>query len=165
MWKISDVIGDVREHKIVKPNMFQKQKMSVIRRAIYILKDALKKQGFSSEEIDSKILLFNAKSVKESGMYKHTRAEAIIDEGLTKGFWLDEKYLEEGSFSDLLETTLHELCHKVGGDSSAEFSYKLTDVNRAVLDEILHNASVRQKLQALDVIWKEITENAAQHTT
>lgn len=164
MWTINDVIGDVREHKIIKPNMFQKQKMSVIRRAIYILQNALKKQGFSKEEIDTRILLFNAKATEESGMYKHTRAEAIIDDGLTKGFWLDEKYLEEGSFSDMLETTLHELCHKVGGDTSSEFSYKLTDVNRAVLDEILHNSLVRQQLQALDVIWKEITENAAKHT-
>lgn len=164
MWTINDVIGDVREHKIIKPNMFQKQKMSVIRRAIYVLQNALKKQGFSKEEIDTRILLFNAKATEESGMYKHTRAEAIIDDGLTKGFWLDEKYLEEGSFSDMLETTLHELCHKVGGDTSSEFSYKLTDVNRAVLDEILHNSLVRQQLQALDVIWKEITENAAKHT-
>ena len=164
MWTINDVIGDVREHKIIKPNMFQKQKMSVIRRAIYVLQNALKKQGFSKEEIDTRILLFNAKATEESGMYKHTLAEAIIDDGLTKGFWLDEKYLEEGSFSDMLETTLHELCHKVGGDTSSEFSYKLTDVNRAVLDEILHNSLVRQQLQALDVIWKEITENAAKHT-
>lgn len=164
MRTIEDLIGEVREHKIVKPNLYQRQKMSIIRRAIYVLKEALKKQGFSKEEIDTRILLFNAKAVEESGMYKHTRAEAIIDDGLTKGFWLDVKYLEEGSFSDLLETTLHELCHKAGGDSSASFSYKLTDVNRAVLDEILHDASVRQKLQALDVIWKEVTEKAAQHT-
>lgn len=164
MWTINDVVGDVRDHKIVKPNLFQKQKMSIIRRAIYVLKEALKKQGFSKEEIDTRILLFNKKAVEESGIYKHARAEAIIDEGRTKGFWLDETYLNEGSFTDILETALHELCHKVGGDSSAEFSYKLTDVNRGVLDEILHDASVRQKLQALDIVWKEVTEKAIQHT-
>ena len=137
--------------------------MSIIRRAIYVLREALSKQGFSNEEINTKILLFNAKSVEESGMYKHTRAEAIIDEGLSKGFYLDKQYLEEGSFSELLETALHELCHKVGGDSSAAFSYKLTDVNREVINEILQNQSVRQQLQALDILWKEVTEQAAKN--
>ena len=163
MRSIKDLIGEVRDHQIIKPNLYQRQKMSIIRRAIYTLRDALKKQGFSNEEIDTRILLFNAKSPHENVMYNHTRAEAIIDNNVSKGFYLDQKYLEEASFSDLLETTLHELCHKVGGDSSATFSYKLTDVNRAVLDEILHNSSVRQQLQALDILWKEVTEQAAKN--
>jgi hypothetical protein len=164
MRTIKDLIGEVRDHKILKPNKLEEQKISIIRRAIYILKNALKKQGFSNEEIDTRILLFNAKSTQESEMYKHTLAEAIINDGKSKGFYLDKKYLEEGSFSDLLETTLHELCHKVGGDSSAAFSYKLTDVNRSVLDEILHNSLVRQQLQALDTLWKEVAEEAAKKT-
>ena len=81
-----------------------------------------------------------------------------------KKFYIEKNWKLNGKFADNLEVALHELCHKVGGDSSAEFSYKLTDVNKKVIDEILNNSQVRKELQALNVLWDEISKKAAQQS-
>ncbi|MCQ2738774.1 MAG: hypothetical protein MJ237_00945 [bacterium] len=41
------------------------------------------------------------------------------------------------NFAHVLETTLHELSHKVGGDGSKVFGYKLTSVNEEALKQII----------------------------
>ena len=164
MRTIKDLIGEVRDHKVVIPDEFQIKKMAIIKQALKSLSKALEKVGFSKEEIDTKILMFSKENLSESGIYKTTNAEAIIDNGISKGFWVDKKFLEMAPFADNLEVALHELCHKVGGDSSAEFSYKLTDVNKKVIDEILNNSQVRKELQALNVLWDEISKKAAQQS-
>ena len=86
-------------------------------------------------------------------------AEAIIDRGTSKGFWIDKDYLNNSKLSDILETALHELSHKAGGDETAEFSYKLTDVNSDAIGQILTDIQTRNKLQALNRLWDEISTN------
>ena len=58
--------------------------------------------------------------------------------------------------SELLETALHELSRKVGGDESAEFSYKLTNVNRDTITHILNDVVAKENIQALSRIWDEL---------
>lgn len=70
----------------------------------------------------------------EHGHYKDCLAEAITEKDKSKGFWIDKTYLNETEFSDALETALHELSHKAGGDETRKFSYKLTDVNACVIE-------------------------------
>ena len=89
-------------------------------------------------------------------MYDDALAEAILDNGTSKGFWIDKSYLDRASFSDVLETALHELSHKAGGDGSANFSYKLTNVNRDAIDEILGDGMVRRELQVLADMWTDL---------
>ncbi|MBE7712490.1 MAG: hypothetical protein E7Z87_01955 [Cyanobacteria bacterium SIG26] len=164
MRTIKELIGEVRNHEVVIPNEFEMPKIAIIKQALKSLSKALEKVGFSKEEIDTKILMFSKENLSESNMYKTTNAEAIIDNGISKGFWVDKKFLEMAPFADNLEVALHELCHKVGGDSSAEFSYKLTDVNKKVLEDILNDPKVRKELQALNILWDEVSKKAAQQS-
>ena len=98
---------------------------------------------------------------KEARLYSSTLAEAITDGGTSKGFWIDRNYLDSANFSDVLETALHEISHKVGADETMEFSYKLTNVNQRVIQQILEEPITRNELQALGKLWKEYTTPAA----
>ncbi len=155
MTEVADLMKDIRDHNPIKPNDIEKQKIAIIKEALEALKPSLEKH-FSAEEVDSKIYLFDASSNSEAKMYKNTCAEAIINAGRSIGFWIDQKYLNNSTFGDVLETALHELCHKDGGDSSSYFSYKLTDVNAAVLKEIVDNPEVLIKLQELNKLWENL---------
>ena len=74
----------------------------------------------------------------------------------SKVFWIDQKYLRESDFSKILETSLHELSHKIGGDESSVFSYLLTEVNGSVLKQLVEDPMTRAELKMLNKIWKEI---------
>lgn len=65
--------------------------------------------------------------------------------------------MSKSEFSDVLETALHELSHKVGGDESAAFSYKLTDVNSQAIHQMMNDVQSKNELQALNRIWNELT--------
>lgn len=156
MRSLHELVGDASNHDVVAPDEISKKK-------ILILKDALKRltslEGthFTPEELDTKIYLFNANGAKESSMNKGTLAEAIIENGRSKGFWIDKSYLDSASFADTLETALHELSHKAGGDESSNFSYKLTDVNRDTIKQLLNNPEIHRELQALAQIWESLS--------
>lgn len=157
MQTIKELMGDVRKHDPIKPDELQTKKILVLKEAIQNLGKTLKNKEFTPEELDTKIYLFNNKSLNESRMYSSTKAEAIIDKGTSKGFWIDKDYLDKSEFSDVLETALHELSHKVGGDESAEFSYKLTDVNSQAIHQMMNDVQSKNELQALNRIWNELT--------
>ena len=123
---IRDILGDARAHDVVIPNDNQKKKILILKEALKKLSPSLKDKHFTADELDTKIYLFDRTSVKDRKMYSDCNAEAITDNGVSKGFWIDKSYLDKSSFSEVLETALHELSHKAGGDESAEFSYKLT---------------------------------------
>ena len=91
-------------------------------------------------------------------MYQDTNAEAIIENEVSKGFWIDKEYLDNASFTDVLETALHELSHKVGGDGNADFSYKLTNVNSATINQIMTNPLTRTELGALQTLWNNLAK-------
>ena len=158
---IKDLVGDARKHDPVKPTEAQMKKIAVLKEAIQKLAPSLKAEGFTPSEIDTKIFLFNNSASKEARLYSSTLAEAITDGGTSKGFWLDRNYLDRADFSEVLETALHEISHKVGGDESMEFSYKLTDVNKRAIQQILEEPITRNELQALSRLWKEYTTPAA----
>lgn len=156
MKTIRDVMGDARAHEPVMPNEIQNKKIVLLKEAIRNFSSSLEKKHFTPEELDTKIYLFDKNASKENKMYEETLAEAITDNGVSKGFWIDKSYLDSASLSHVLETALHELCHKAGGDETAAFSYKLTRVNRDAIAQILNDADIRTKIQALSKIWEDL---------
>lgn len=155
MQTIHELIGEARNHDVVIPNEIQKKKILVLKEALNKLKPALEEKHFSPDEMNTHIYMFDNTAAKEKD-YQDTLAEAIIDRGTSKGFWLDKNYLDRARLSDVLETALHELSHKVGGDESAEFSYKLTDVNRNAIAQIINNSQTKFELQSLSSIWDSL---------
>ena len=151
---IRELMGDARAHDVVKPTEIQEKKLKILKEAIRILGRNMEGKHFSAEEIDTKIFIFDAKSAKDSKLYGDTRAEAIIDGGVTKGFWIDKEYLDNGNFSEILETCLHELSHKAGGDETAAFSYQLTRVNADAIDALINNVPALHEIQALTKLWE-----------
>lgn len=161
MQTIKDLIGDARKHDPVQPTVAQMKKLAVLKEALKKLAPSLRAEGFSADEINTKIFLFNNTTRRESKLYSSTLAEAITDGGQSKGFWIDRAYLDSADFSEVLETALHEISHKVGGDESMEFSYKLTDVNKRAIQQILEEPKTRSELQALSRLWKEYSATPA----
>lgn len=157
MQTIKDLIGDARAHEVVVPNDIQKKKIIILKEALQKLAIPLKDKHFTADELDAKIFLFDRTSAKDSKLHSDALAEAIIDKGVSKGFWIDKGYLDKADLYEVLETALHELSHKVGGDESMAFSYKLTDVNRDAIAHILNNAADRAELQELSSIWKNLS--------
>lgn len=159
MQTIHDLMGDARTHEIVIPDANQTKKILILKEALNNLSNSLKGKHFDPEELDAKIYLFSNKGNKDKKLYSDTMAEAIIDRGTSKGFWIDRDFLDSNNLSEVLETALHELSHKAGGDETAEFSYKLTDVNSDAIGQILTDIQTRNKLQALNRLWDEISTN------
>ncbi len=154
---IRNVLGDARAHDVVIPNDVQKKKILILKEAINKLSPSLKDKHFSSDELNTKIYLFDRNSIKDRKMYSDCNAEAIVDNHVSKGFWIDKNYINSASFSDALETALHELSHKAGGDESADFSYKLTEVNKDAIDQLLNDIKSRNEMQALNTLWENLS--------
>ena len=161
MQTIKNLMGDARKHDPIKLTEAQMKKIAVLKEAIKKLAPSLKAEGFAPAEIDTKIFIFNNTKPKESRLYASALAEAITDGGASKGFWIDKNYLDSANFSEVLETALHEISHKVGGDETAEFSYKLTNVNKRVIQQILEEPQTRSELQALGKLWEKYTQTPA----
>lgn len=153
---IRDILGDARAHDVVIPNDNQKKKILILKEALNKLSPSLKDKHFTADELDTHIYMFDRTSAKDSKMYSDCNAEAIIDKGVSKGFWIDKSYLDRSSFSDVLETALHELSHKAGGDESAEFSYKLTNVNKDAIGQLINDIQARHEMQALNNLWNSL---------
>lgn len=156
MQTIKDLLGDARAHDVVIPNEIQKKKILILKEALRKLAPSLEGEHFAPEELNSKIYMFDRLSGRDSRLHSDALAEAIVDNGVSKGFWIDKNYLDTANFSEVLETALHELSHKVGGDESAEFSYKLTNVNKKAIGQLLDDAQARNEIQALASIWDSL---------
>lgn len=156
MQTISGLMGEARAHEAVVPNDVEKKKILIIKEALNKLAPSLKENEFTDDEINTSIYMFNRFSDKDKKMYSNSIAEAIVDNAVSKGFWLDRNYLKTADFSDVLETALHELSHKVGGDESSDFSYQLTNVNKSVINQIVNNVKTRNEMQAMNTLWDSL---------
>lgn len=161
MKSAADFVQDARAHGSFVPTDIQTKKIGILRTAVQKFAKYLGKE-FEPSELNPKIYLFDAKSVNEARTYEDTLAEAIIERGTSRGFWIDRKYLNETSFPDALSTTLHEMTHKAGGDSSAEFSYKLTDVMKKVTEAISDgkNPTLGVEMSNMQKLWNELSAAA-----
>lgn len=153
---IRDIMGDARAHDVIIPNDTQKKKILILKEALRKLSPSLKDKHFTADELDAHIYMFDRTSSRDSRLHSNALAEAIVDIGVSKGFWIDKGYLNRASFNDVLETALHELSHKAGGDESAEFSYKLTDVNKDAIGQLLDDIKSRNEIQALASLWSSL---------
>lgn len=155
---IKDATIEIEDaHKVIQPTSKEEQKIGIIRLAMEELSDAIRKDGkFNRHETIPKIYIFN--KLKEEDKGSNLLAEAILNEDAKtfEGFWIEKNYLNRTSFSDALETALHEMCHKYGGDESSEFSYKLTDVNSRVLGKITEDSQTALTMKILNEMWNEI---------
>lgn len=160
MADIADLVTKAREHQPLEPTEDEETKIIILKRALNLLSN-LMNNHFTPSELDTKVHIFNRKSKKENSIdnYDSTLAEAIIDYKESKGFWIDRTYLSNAKFSHVLETALHELSHKAGGDGSKEFGYKLTDVNQEAFTQIIKNPKIAEELRILDSIWEELNSN------
>lgn len=152
---IAEVIGEARNHDVIIPNDIQKKKILVLKEAIKKFTPSLKDKHFTPDELDTKIYLFDSTADREKKMYSGTLAEAIVDKGVSKGFWIDRDYLDRASLHEVFETALHELSHKDGGDGSVDFGYKLTNVNREVIGQF-EDIITQQDFVALSEIWNKL---------
>lgn len=153
---IRDVLGDARAHDVVIPNDVQKKKILILKEALRKLSPSLEGKHFTASELDAHIYMFDRTASRDRRLHSNCNAEAILNSGVSKGFWIDKGYLDRASFNDVLETALHELSHKAGGDESAEFSYKLTDVNADAIGQLLNDIKSRNEIQALASLWSSL---------
>lgn len=159
MNSISNLIKKAQQHEVLEPTETEKQKIQILKRALKLFSN-LEGTHFLNRELDTKIYIFDRKSKKENSIdkYENTIAEAIIDSDThsCKGFYIDREYINKNDFGRVLETTLHELSHKEGGDGSKDFGYKLTSVNGNVFDQIFNEHKVAEELRILNDIWKKL---------
>ncbi len=156
MPKISDLFGDSSAHNVIIPNEIQKKKILILKEAINKLSTSLRCASFKPDEINTKIYMFDAEKDKYKRFFSNVNAEAIVDNHVSKGFWIEKNYLDKTSFPDALETAIHELCHKAGGDGSEAFSYKLTDTNSYVIEQLLAEPDTRTEILSLLKLWNSL---------
>ncbi|MCD8024306.1 MAG: hypothetical protein LUE64_02095 [Candidatus Gastranaerophilales bacterium] len=90
---------------------------------------------------------------------KNTLGEAIISGEYTKqydGHWIDKGHLDEASFHELISTWLHEISHKSGGDGTAAFTYKLTDLIASLTNTFTNNPETRANLSAIEAVYNNL---------
>lgn len=162
MQTIRELMGDARKHDPIQPTRTQLKKIAILKEALKKLAPSLEGKHFTPEELDTKIFLFDNKTSRESRLYSSALAEAITDRGVSKGFWIDKKYFDQGDFSEVLETALHELSHKAGGDESSNFSYYLTGVNQQALKQIITDPQTRLELRTLNKLWQDCNLEACE---
>ena len=163
MKTISELVETARKHEVLAPAKNEEAKILIIKRALNLFTNLLDKH-FSNDELDAKIYIFDGKSKKENSIdnYDNVSAEAILwnedNANLCKsrGFYIDRGYINNNGFAQVLETALHELSHKAGGDGTKSFGYKLTQVNECVLAQIAGNHKIADELRILDDIWKQL---------
>ena len=157
MTDISDMVALAKAHQPLQPTKAEVTKIMILKRALNLLSN-LAHVHFTPEELDTKVYVFDGKSKRENSIntYKHVIAEAIIQYKESKGFWIDREYLSKLIFPDFLESALHELSHKVGGDGDKDFGYKLTHVNGDAIAQIVKNPKIAEELRILNDIWDEL---------
>lgn len=176
MQDLSDFMNASRNHSAFVPDAIQTKKIGLIKEALSSLSKRLKNdEFFDAKELNPKIYLFDRFNSKEAKSSGNALAEAIIKDkksyidgnnkwvtepARSDGFWVDRGYLNSVSFEEFLSTALHELTHKSGGDGSAEFSYKLTDVLTKVIESNVGDSDTVQELKVIKKLWNEISKNS-----
>lgn len=155
----SNILKKSKTHKALEPTNTERTKIVIIKRALNLL-SRLKDVHFTEDELDAKIYIFDGKSKRENEInnYKYVYAEALINYQKQKsyGFWIDKTYLNKAKFAHILETALHELSHKAGGDGDEKFGYKLTNVNQEAILQIIQDPKIAQELRILNDIWEKL---------
>ena len=154
MRSVDELVSETRKHKPLEPTQSEKNKILILQEAIQLLAPVLKEDNlFTDDELKAKIFIYDRKASNEDPAYKDVTGEAIIKDRKTLGFWLDRNAMKKDGFSTALSTSLHELTHKFGGDESASFSYKLTDVMQKVFAAINNNPNLALQLKVLEKAW------------
>ncbi|MDD3419637.1 MAG: hypothetical protein PHE78_03435 [Candidatus Gastranaerophilales bacterium] len=157
---IKTVMTKLRNHGALPPTTVESQKIQIIDEAARAIVESMqvsgKKNIITPDEVSKPVYLFSRPKNDD------TLAEAITKyesgEGKQyKGHWIARDYLNAGDFSDVLATRLHETCHKYGGDESAIFSYKLTDLISDYNEVMTSDPKLRTKLSTLKKLWNDIT--------
>lgn len=154
MKSINELVKNDRKHIPIEPNEKELNKIKILREAISILSPVIKDIGFNDDELNPNIYIFKNNDIDK--IYSNVEGEAIVQYGISKGFWIDRNQLNTKDFAGLLTTTLHEITHKFGSDESALFSYKLTDVMEGVIRGTKDDQNIAMQLKILEEVWNKI---------
>ncbi len=142
----------------LKPTPKQIARINILNQAVKEILQSIEnsKNSFNTlplKDWNKPIFIYDSVANNDKGVI----AQAIIKNGGPPGeylgFWVDTKYLDNASFAQMLGTALHEMCHRYGGDESAVFSYKLTDVLRDVNSAYINNPDLQKKMKNLQLLW------------
>lgn len=157
MQSVANIKIKSEQHIPLQPTEAEQIKIKLLKRALNSLSE-LTKEHFDIDELDAKIYIFDRKGKAENSIrdYDNTNAEAITKDNKCLGFWIDKTYLDKAAFGNVLETALHELSHKAGGDNSEDFGYKLTKVNGETFKQIFDNPNIAEELRIISDIWSKL---------
>lgn len=120
--------------------------------------------GIAEEAVDLFICSSNIKEFHKKPIKLYSReAEHNPTHGTagTENIWVAVEHLSD-PLTKVIATILHEMDHEYGGDSSAEFSYALTDTLEEVINAIVNNPSLSSKLTEFATQWKSSLDREKQ---
>jgi len=139
----AEVLRVLHEHQRVEPSPEQQTRLDLLQKGMLVLTNG---DGLKKEILPKDIWLYS--KALEKNPFEATYNEEFV--------WMSEEHLT-GEFATALATYLHELDHEHGDDSSAEFSYALTDTLAEVLHTIMTKPTLYSSFQRFAAQWQEVT--------
>ena len=85
--------------------------------------------------------------------FTNIKAEAIINYREYKGHWVKTNSFIMCDYINNLATWLHELSHKSGGDNSSKFSIQLIEMEKFLMNVLIHNPEALEKIKILAELY------------
>lgn len=159
---VVEKLNEQYNFKSLKPTNLETQRIKILDKATEIIADYIK----SKDNPEKIAVILKEDAQKPTYIYNRrtnegtddTLGRAIIEkqdynDRIYNGHWVDRAHLNEDSFSALLSTRLHEICHKYGDDGNKSFSYALTHVITSLNEIMLTNSKIRKELEYLNQLW------------
>lgn len=140
----------VNKKTSLKPEPYEAQRIKLLDEGMRIIQENLDYKDLKlipPEEVDTPKFLY------EDGGSES--AEAITNGSSYKGHWVKRSKLLFDDYVGNLATWLHECQHKLGGDTSASFSYALVNIQENILKVLAHNPDALAKMQELAKMYSE----------
>ena len=134
----------------VEPCEQQSTKIRLLNEGIKVLEECTDLSTihlFCPGEADTPKYPFNAKE------YPNVKAEAIVQNREYKGHWVNPESLIMCNYINNLSTWIHELSHKSGSDNSKEFSLQLIEIEKYLMDVLVHNPVALEKIKVLAELY------------
>ena len=132
--------------KPLTPTPEQEAKIHLLDEAVKILQE---NSDINSAKFITKPDTKKPTLIFDEGGCPNEAAEAITSNGEYLGHWVKLPSIEFGDFVQNLATWIHEISHKVGGDTSEAFSNRLIDIQKYITDVMINNPAALEKMQVL----------------
>lgn len=149
MIKATEFIRRLHEHANNEPTPEELAKINLLYEAVALLRDSY----YGDEKLEP----------IDIALYSNLRENAPTHGTFNHGqVWIAKEHLRAQDLPGALSTYLHELNHRHGGDTSAKFSYALTDTLTYLLRVLLRDQVTAQEFQDLSDRWEEILRQEAE---